>query len=241
VLAGLALTACSHPRGALAGFKGKLTLHTVEAGGRESDYVVTAKGDQLRIDVPPPATQPSKPEVTLGHAVYEHSMSNVRIFFDTTKEYRDLDLSKRIAAERPGPEVGTIAPTGAHKVVAGLACDEWSVKAPDGGRTDVCLAQGLAFLEIFRVQFGPKKTESLLARELREHSTFPLERIELDPTGKEVARMEVTKVERVKVDDDAFTVPAGYAKVDPHFDTPPPGGPNGGTSPKHREHQPVAK
>jgi hypothetical protein len=95
------------------------------------------------------------------------------------------------------------------------------VKTPDGGHTDVCLAKGLAYLEMFRVHLGPHRTESSLAREYREHSTFPLEMVEYDADGKERARMKVTKVERARVDDDAFALPGGYVKVDPHFDEPP--------------------
>jgi hypothetical protein len=44
--------------------------------------------------------------------------------------------------------------------------------------------------------------------------------VEFDKDGKERTRMEVTKVERDSVDDDVFVLPAGYAKVDPHFDEP---------------------
>lgn len=94
--------------------------------------------------------------------------------------------------------------------------------------TDVCLAKGLAYLEMFRVHMGPHRTESSLAREYREHSTFPLEMVEYDADGKERARMRVTKVKRASVSDDAFALPTDYVKVDPHFDEPPPrsGGPD---------------
>jgi hypothetical protein len=233
----LALLACSHPHTSLRRFEGHITMRTIEAGGKESEFTVTAKGDILRVDMPPPPVKAAPGDVTLGHAVYEHATNRVRLFFDSTKEYRDMDLTSRIAAEGATTETPGLEKTGGHSVVAGLPCDEQSVKTPDGGHTDVCLAQGLAYLEMFRVHLGPHKTESPLAREYREHSTFPLRMVELGADGKERARVEVTKVERASVDDDVFTLPSGYAKVDPHFDdAPPPGASSGGHASKAPPH-----
>jgi hypothetical protein len=218
-LVGPLLASCSHPQTALGGFEGRITLHTTEATGAGTEFTVTAKGDFLRVDVPPSGAKPG--DVALGHAVYEHATNRVRLFFDSTKEYREMDLSARIASDDVGPGAPSLEKKGSHETVAGLACDDWSVQTPDGGHTDVCLAKGLAYLEIFRVHLGPHRTESSLAREYREHSTFPLEMVEYDAGGKERARMRVTKIERTSVDDDAFALPTGYAKVDPHFDQPP--------------------
>ena len=140
-----------------------------------------------------------------------------------------MDLSKRIAGEDAGPPAPSLEKKGSRRTLAGLPCDDWSVKTPDGGHTDVCLAKGLAYLEMFRVHMGPHKTESSLAREYREHSTFPLEMVEYDAEGKEHARMHVTNIERASVSDDVFDLPTDYAKVDPDFDAPP----RGSGAPEH--------
>jgi hypothetical protein len=221
-LVGTLLAACSHSSDtALKSFEGRITLHTADAKGTATDFTIAAKGDVLRIDMPFSNAKPG--EVALGHAVYEHATNRVRLFFDSTKEYRDMDLSKRIA-EDDGKGAPPLESKGSHQTLAGVPCDDWSVKTPDGGHTDVCLAKGLAYLEMFRVHLGPHRTESSLAREYREHSTFPLQMVEYGADGKERARMEVTKVARDSVDDDAFTLPPAYAKVDPHFDEPSPSG-----------------
>jgi hypothetical protein len=52
-LAGSLLVACARPHTALGGFEGRITLHTVEATGAETEFVITAKGDVLRVDMPP--------------------------------------------------------------------------------------------------------------------------------------------------------------------------------------------
>jgi hypothetical protein len=218
-LVGLLLAACSRPPMTLGGFEGRITLRTTEATGTDTEFTVTAKGDVLRIDVPSSAAKTG--DVALGHAVYVHATNRVRLFFDSTKEFREMDLSTRIAAEDAGPGAPSLEKKGGHRTFAGLTCDEEAVVTPDGGHTDVCLAKGLAYLEIFRVHLGPHKTESSLAREYREHSTFPLEMVEYDREGKERARMRVTKIERASIDDDVFALPSGYVKVDPHFDEPP--------------------
>jgi hypothetical protein len=218
------VAACSPPHITLGGFEGHITLHTVETAGAETEFTVTAKGDLLRVAMPPPPrpTAAKPGDVALGHAVYEHATNRVRLFFDSTKEYRDMDLSARIATEDAGSAAPSLETRGSHESLVGLSCDDWSVKTPDGGHTDVCLAKGLSYLEMFRVHMGPHKTESSLAREYREHSTFPLEMVEYDADGKERARMQVTKIERARVDDAAFALPTDYVKVDPHFDEPPP-------------------
>ncbi len=221
------LGACSRPHTALAGFEGRILLHTKEVAGTELDFTVTAKGDVLRIDMPPSGAKPG--EVALGHSVYVHATNRVRLFFDSTKEFREMDLSSRIAAEDASPRAPSLEKKGSRQTLAGVPCDDWSVKTPDGGHTDVCLAKGLAYLEMFRVHMGPHGTESSLAREYREHSTFPLEMVEYDAEGKERARMYVTKIERASVSDDAFDLPSDYVKVDPHFDTPP----RGSATPRH--------
>lgn len=77
------------------------------------------------------------------------------------------------------------------------------------------------------MKLSAKGIEPPIAREFREHSTFPLEVIELDPSGKERARMEVTKIAQASVDDSAFSLPPDYVKVDPHF------GPSGSSSAEH--------
>jgi hypothetical protein len=219
MLLGPLMAACSAPHTGLSGFEGRITLHTVEATGAETEFTVTAKGDELRIDMPPSGAKPGG--VTLGHAVYEHATNRARLFFDSTKEYREMDLSARIAAEDAASAVPSLEKKGSRQL-AGLPCDDWSVKTPDGGHTEVCLAKGLAYLEMFRVHMGPHKTESSLAREYRAHSTFPLEMVEYDAEGKERARMQVTRIERGSVDDDVFALPKDYVKVDPHFGEPPP-------------------
>jgi hypothetical protein len=221
-LGALALVGCTHPSQpstGLGGFEGTITLHSIVADGKERDFKVTARRETLRIDLPVVTAEPKVPGVTLGHAVYEHALNSVRLFFDTTKEYREMDLSKRIAADVKDVQANPpLEKTGIHKVVAGCACDGWSVKEPDGGRTEACLAPGVAYLEIFHVQLGAHGKESSLAREYRVHGTFPLELVDFDAQGKEERRVVVTKIEPGTVDESAFALPDTYKKVDPHFD-----------------------
>jgi hypothetical protein len=201
-LVGSLLAACSHSsrssHTALKGFEGRITLHTAEAKGAATDFTITAKTDVLRIDMPISNAKPG--EIALGHAVYEHATNRVRLFFDSTKEYRDMDLSTRIA-EDDGKGAPALESKGSHQTLAGVPCDDWSVKTPDGGHTDVCLAKGLAYLEMFRVHLGPHRTESSLAREYREHSTFPLQMVEYDTDGSRRLRAAASRRGRSRLGD----------------------------------------
>jgi len=190
---------------------------TTEAG-KASEFRVTTRGDMLRIDMPMPSTTPAVPEVTLGHAVYDHDTNKVLLFFDTTREYREMDLSRRIApGDADARAVPVLEQTGIRKVVAGVPCEEWSVVGVDGARTEACLAAGVAYLEMFHVELGPHGTESPLAREYREHKKFPLELVGRDAQGHERWRTEVTKVTPGSVDDAVFALPDAYRKVELHL------------------------
>jgi hypothetical protein len=73
----------------------------------------------------------------------------------------------------------------------------------------VCIAQGIAFFDMGSMKGGG----GALGKELREKKLFPLRSVEYDATGKEISRMQVTKVEKKSLDDSEFAVPKDYAKA----------------------------
>lgn len=204
----------------LKSFEGHVTMHTTMAKGEPHDMVVGTKGDKLRFDM-------NGPHGEATHAVYDPKSNQVLVFLDSQKKYLNLDFSSPSAAPNTNPSTSSITNVGTKKTIAGYDCIQWSVKDTKGHHSDVCLAQGIAFFDPARVRpGGAQQPESPLAKEFREHKSFPLQSIEYDADGKEVSRMEVTKIEKASLPDTDFAVPSGYTKVDlPGGHAAPPGAP----------------
>lgn len=203
----LLLACCSRPH-TLASFEGTITMHTSSPGAEPHDLVVKAKGTKLRLEM-------TAPGGGSNHAIYDPATNRVTLFFDGPKQYSDLDFSSPSApAPNTDAKSASIVKAGREKVVAGYACEEWAVKDAAGHTSDVCLAEGVAFVDLNRLRAGGGAAETPLARQFREHKAFPLQAVERDADGKELSRMEVTRIERGALDDGEFGVPAGYTRID---------------------------
>jgi Domain of unknown function (DUF4412) len=200
-----ASVACSKPT-SLTSFEGTITMQTTLAGSSAQQMVVQTKGDKLRFDT-----------ICAGgptHAVYDPASSKVQFFIDPDKKYVDLDFSLPSAAPNTDPGSSAIVRSGAHKKVAGYDCEQVSVTDAAGKRSDVCIAQGIAYFDVNGLRPGVQRAESAMAREFRLHKSFPLESVEFGPDGKEVSRMLVTKIVSEKLEDELFSVPSDYTKID---------------------------
>ena len=202
------LAGCSHPH-TLAAFEGTITMHTTTPRDPPRDLTLRAKGDKLRFEMTGPGGEPS-------HAIYDPAAADkVVLVLDSRKAYMPLDFGAK-GAPKPNTDPGTstIAKTGKHKLVAGYDCEEWSAKDPSGKRSEVCIAQGIAFFDLSRMRAGGLEAESPLAKEFREHRSFPLESVEYDASGAEVSRMDVVKIVPGPVKDEDLVIPAGYTRMD---------------------------
>jgi hypothetical protein len=131
---------------------------------------------------------------------------------DAQKMAMDMDLG---APGAPAPNTDSrtsaVEKTGKKETIAGLTCEDWVVKDPSGSRTETCVVQGLAFLDLDTLRHG--NNGSSWSREMRANKTFPLRSVEYDSSGKELSRAEVTAVTREKLDDALFQVPATYTHI----------------------------
>lgn len=203
VLALLALLVPSCKKGFGEGFEGQITMHTTSAAAPPQDMVVKAKGDKLRFD-----SKGSDGSAT--YAIYDPT-NKVTMVLDTQKTYMDLDFGKPGAPQaNTSPDTASIDKSGKHETIAGIDCENWRAKDPSGKRSEVCIAQGIAFFDMTSVKSG---SPSALGKELREKKLFPLRSVEYDASGKETSRMEVTKVEKTSIDDSQFSIPKDYKKM----------------------------
>jgi hypothetical protein len=207
-LVSLVLLAGCEKQRSLVSFEGRIFMHTTKSGSEAHDLTLSARGEKLRFDMKAPDGSPS-------HAVYDGATNQLQVFLDSQKSYLGLDFSAPKSAPNTSPTTSTITKAGTHKLVSGYDCEEWSVKDASGHRSDVCIAQGIAYFDPARLRPGAtQEPETALAREFREKKSFPLESIEYDTGGAESSRMEVVKIEAVPISERDFAVPDGYTKVD---------------------------
>jgi hypothetical protein len=129
------------------------------------------------------------------------------ILMPAQKMYMAMPVMSHTGAEERNPE---IVKTGRKEKIAGYDCEHWTIKDKTGD-FDACVATGLA---AFPSGMG---RDAGWSNALRDHQGFPLK----------VARaggatiMEVTKIEKKKLDAALFTVPADYTKRDMPSGMPP--------------------
>ncbi len=199
-------------------FEGEVTLRTTRAGGPPQDMVVKAKGEKLRFD--------TTNNGQAACALFDPQANKVVLVMDAQKAYMDMDFSAPSAAPNTDPRTSAVDKTGKHETIAGLDCEDWVVKDPSGKRTEVCIAEGLAFFDIDALRHGGGASWN---KELREKKNFPLRSVEFDAAGKEISRTEAVTVEKKSLDASLFDVPKGYTKIATPFAPPPAGAPAGST------------
>jgi hypothetical protein len=198
VFATLASVSCKKDKGFGSGFEGEITMHMARAGAPEEDMVVKAKGDKMRIDT------------NDAYLLYDPGTNKMTMVSTKQKSFMDLDFSKPGAPQaNTSADTATIDKSGKHETIAGMDCESWTAHDPSGKKSEVCIAQGIAFFDMGSMKGGT----SALGKELREKKLFPLRSVEYDATGKEISRMQVTKVDKHSIDDAEFVVPKDFTKA----------------------------
>jgi hypothetical protein len=190
-----------------APFEGEITMRTTTTSGPPHDLVLKAKGERLRFDMKGATGEDT-------HGIFDPAANKITVFVDSQKSYTDVDFSSGAAATpNIDPRSASAKKTGKTETMAGLRCDDYVVGDETGKRTEVCLAPGLVYFDIGSLRPGGA-TPSVAAAEFRVKKLFPLKSVEIDVSGKETSRAEVTKIEKKSLDDALFAIPAGYKRVD---------------------------
>jgi hypothetical protein len=173
-------------------------MHTTTARGVRDALFIT-KGGKLRVDVP-------EPDGRTAHTIFDPVGPKLTIILDS--QHLALQMPPPAAVPGDTTKPPTITRTGKHETVAGYDCEDWEIADEKGNHQSTCVAQGLPFFD-FSATAGATGGHSW-AEELRDKNAFPLRARDVDASGKEISRMEVTRIERRPVDDSAFIVPPGF-------------------------------
>lgn len=133
----------------------------------------------------------------------------------------DFEKMKAMRGNAPGTpgeptggiitEPPKIEKTGKKEVIAGHECEDWKVSSKNA-RADMCVAEGIKWIDLG--ELGMASPQVGLAAVAADANRFPLRVIAYDDKNVETTRMQATKVEKKKLDESRFVVPADYQLID---------------------------
>ena len=198
----------------LVSFEGEIDMSVggsmASTGMSTSTMKMEMKGDKSRMEVG-----------GAGFAVVsitDASQKKVWTLMPAMHTYSEIDLSKTTAAAKAsslGKPKATSRKTGRTDKVAGYDCDIYEIDDPSGAlsHTELCLASGLSMLSLgLTGPFAAFAKEDDTWGEVLSHG-FPLRMVMRDPRGAPMITMEATHIERKKIPDSEFEIPAGYTKL----------------------------
>lgn len=135
------------------------------------------------------------------------------------KSYMEISMSgERGEYLQETFEKQTIERTGKTDKIAGYSCEIWRITDKEENRlkSDICVAKGFGKAATFWID--PKEmrrsSQPSWVKRLVEEGGFGLRSIHYDDAGKESSRMEVTSIDKKRLDNALFAFPADWAKQD---------------------------
>jgi len=104
--------------------------------------------------------------------------------------------------------------TGKTDKIAGVECEQWIIKNPEG-ETELWNAKGFGnFLFVQNNAFMKRNSNRpQWVKDIMEEGFFPFRIISKDPNGNVEMKMEVTDVQRKNLSSSMFEIPSGYKKM----------------------------
>jgi hypothetical protein len=203
----------------VSAFEGKVTLAmTAERGGTMNmDYAM--KGEKLRMDMNGRGHQAA--------VIMDTAKMEMLMLMPEQQMYMVMPMKKTVdqAMEKAGANTTDVEATGKTETILGYKCNQLLVK-DKGNVTELWVAEGLGtFMGMSPGgpmggggggMFGRGKPANAAKWEqvLKDKGGFPLRMITRDASGKEISKMEATKIEPGSLPDSMFNPPAGYQKFD---------------------------
>lgn len=195
-------------------FEGKISLAmSGDKKGRSQNLDYSIKGKKLRMDINAEGNQVA--------TILDMDKMEMTMLMSDQKMYMVHPIKKPVeqAAEKVAQSNAAIEVTGKTETILGYKCNQVLIK-DKGTITECWLAEGLgAFQGLGSGQggggmFGGKKSANAAKWEeaLKGKEGFPLRVVSRDAKGKEVYKMEATKIEPGKLPDSLFLPPEGYEK-----------------------------
>jgi hypothetical protein len=211
-------------------FEGDVTMSvTAKTGskGGPKTVVFQLKSPKVRIDVGADGAADNPMLAQGGAAIIDPPAKKAYLLVLAQKKAIVLDFDKAkgglklpkmpglpgapSAPAGPPPDPPKVEKTGKKETIAGYQCELWKITSKTG-RADACLAEGIKWIDLG--DLGVQSPEFAAVAAVSDFNHFPLRVVSFDAQNVEQNRMEATKIEKKKLDDTIFTVPADFQVVD---------------------------
>jgi hypothetical protein len=193
-----------------ATFEGIVNFKTTDSKKRSSEMLYSVKDSRLRIDL--------KAGKEGGYTVMD--MKKMEMIMVMAEQRMYMTMSLKDAAEKVAANAkdeATFEKTNETEKILGYTATKY-ISTYKGEVTDMWLAEGLgAFMmpgDNPMAGGRGKSTAKSWEKALEGKNLFPLRIVNKDKKGAETNRMEVTAIDKKKLDEALFTVPEGYTKFD---------------------------
>ena len=230
-------------------FEGEITMNLQgKAGSKEGpkSLLVSLKTPRVRVDAGAELA-PGNPFLAGGLAfIVDPPAKKGYALINSQKKAVVLDFDKAKGGFKP-PSMGggpsgaggppedppKIEKTGKKDTIAGYSCEIWKITSK-ANHAEACLAEKIKWIDFTDLAIQSPSFAAMVA--VSDFNHLPLRIVSFDDKNVEEGRMEVTKVDKKKLADAQFTVPADFQIVElsallAGFGAPPGGGGPGGRRP----------
>jgi hypothetical protein len=192
-------------------FEGKISLAITAERGRTMNMDYSLKGQKVRMDMNAEGNQVAM--------IMDVTKQEMLMLMPDQQMYMVMPMKKAMeqAMEKSGANTADVEVTGKTETILGYKCSQILVK-DKGTVTEVWAAEGLgAFMGLSSGgggMFGGGKPAAAAKWEevMKSKGGFPLRVITRNAAGKEISKMEATKVAPGSLSDSLFAPPAGFQK-----------------------------
>jgi hypothetical protein len=221
IVLGLSVAGVQRAAAQDAGFEGTQTFQIHNENGKSVTLVLTTKGSKMRVE----ASDPANPART-GAFVMDGAAHTRMMVMDQQKKYIVIPESMAGAMGGMGkaPDATntpkfTFTKTGRTETVAGVTCQVIHGTGTNNGKTeegDMCVAKGAGFNPGTWASLGGQMGAGNSPWGAVHDAVGPgngIMKMTTTTAGQPGFTLEVTKIDRSPVSDDAFSPPAGYTQV----------------------------
>lgn len=200
-----------------ASFEGVVTMKEQTGSGaikQQKTEIYYMKGSKIRIE-----SLDSNASGEPKTIVLEDTDSGKMVgLFPSRKQYMSMNFGALV--DDSMVEGSTVARTGQKDTIAGQPCEywHWSIVGEDAESGDVCITKGLGNLVTGMAKlFGPKTRAKMESnpnwKQFFSGGCFPMKQTIVDKDGSLILSSEVVNIERKRLDDGLFVMPAGYTQM----------------------------
>jgi hypothetical protein len=190
-------------------FVGEVKMRMSESEGRTIDISYFVKENLIRFG--------SEMAGQKMGIIFNSEKNVMLMIMDEQKMYMEMPMdmvNKQMEMEenKTGSE-NKFKATGETKEIIGYACEKWLYE-DDKNIAEVWMTKDIGQFKFFEGGFGKNKKSGSWESSIEKSGLFPVLVINRDKSGKELNKLEVTSIDKKELNDNLFTVPAGYKKFD---------------------------